>query len=116
MYNKLPQTTKDCLSEYTMKGWILKKVSEDMKPHLDGVLNGMLAEVHPDESVTIFKLKIAEKGSTIVPFLKWKDDKIQTLTPARGRGTGIEYVVPAGRSQGVFVTKNNRILVGLINK
>ena len=69
MYTLLPDKSKDALSNYQLKGFILKQVSSDIVPYLDGVLSGLVGEVHEDESVTVFKLEHTKKNSTIRPFL-----------------------------------------------
>ncbi len=105
--------TQSILSNYHLKGLILKRVSEDIVSHLDGVNNGVIGEVHTDETVTVFNLFIDEKGSTISPLLRWADGKVTPVTSGGGRRASVSYVVPEGRSQGVFVDKNSRVFVPL---
>jgi len=113
LYHKLPMKTQSTLSNYHLKGLILKRVSEDIVEHCDGVNNGLIGEVHTDETVTVFHLFIDEKGGTIRPFLRWADGKVTPVTSNSGRRASVSYVVPDGRSQGVFVDRNSRVFVPL---
>ena len=111
-YNNLTKKSKQILEEYHLKGWIFKKVCEDIRSHLDGVVTGVLGEMMKDESVTIHSLFIEDDGAYTKAILKWKDGKV-TEVAARGRRSSVSFIITPKGSQGIFFTKTNRILIPL---
>jgi len=102
---------EEILNNYTLKGLILKQVSLDIKDQLSGVVDGIAAEVVSDENVIVYRID-REKGIKAVPFLQWKTGTVSKR--ASTRGMNLDYVVPEGRSKGLFVSKTNKILVPLL--
>ena len=112
LYYSLPKASREILDGYHLKGLILKRVAADIQDNLDGVLSGLVAETHEDESVTVYSLDIEEKGDFIRPLLKWDDGEVKMMT-RKGRRASASYVVPEGKGLGVYMDKNNRVLVPL---
>jgi hypothetical protein len=112
LYFSLPKKSRDVLNTYHLKGLILKQVSEDILPQLDGVVSGVVGETHKDNSVTISTLINDADGSSVKPFLKWTEGEV-TVIKSAGRRTKVTYVIPEGRSQGVFIDRNNRVYLPL---
>ena len=107
----MPKSREEILSEYVSQGRILKQVSEDIQPHLEGVLDGLAAEVVDENTVIIYKLN-REKGGKGLPFLLWSSEKV--IEKSSKKGLLLEYVIPEGRSKGLLVSKTNRICVPLL--
>ena len=100
------------LSQYVMKGILFKAAGEslDKQGLLDGVLCGLAGETLEDETVNIFQIKRGAQSTTVSPWKVWKAGEVEDLD---GGNFSVEFVVPEGRSQGVFVSKRNRVLVPL---
>ena len=98
------------MENYVLKGRLLKQVSIEISPHLDGVVDGLVAEVLPDDSVKVYRLDRGEEIKAI-PFLQWADGQVKQS--ASNKSLTIEYVLPAGRSKGIFMTESNQIMVPL---
>lgn len=58
----MPKSREEILSEYVLQRRLLKQVSEDIQPHLEGVLDGLAAEVVDENTVIICKLDRGEGG------------------------------------------------------
>ena len=101
---------QEVLANYVLKGRLLKTVGEDIQPYLPGVIDGLVAEVISDQSVIIYKLD-RKNGTKAIPFLSWKSGQITKR--ASTRGMNLEYLVPEGRSKGLFLSKTNKICVPL---
>ena len=106
----MPISREEILSSYVLQGRLLKHVSEDIQPHLEGVLDGLAAEVVSEESVIVYKLD-RTSGVKAVPFLSWKSGEVTKRSSTRGMN--LEYVIPEGRSKGLFLSKANKVCVPL---
>ena len=106
---KLNQRNK-VIEEYVLRGRLLKQVGEDIQPLLPGVVCGLAAEVVSEESVIVYKLD-RTSGVKAIPFLSWKSGEVTEWSSTRGMN--LEYVVPEGRSRGLFLSKTNRVCVPL---
>ena len=98
------------IEEYVLRGRLLKQVGEDIQPFLPGVVCGLVAEVVSEESVIVYKLD-RTSGVNAVPFLSWKSGEVTKRSSTRGMN--LEYLVPAGRSKGLFLSKINKVCVPL---
>ena len=94
-----------------MKGFVFKKVSEDIQPFLPGVIDGLLGELVTEENVISYKLD-RTKGAKAIPFLQWRAGEVSLRMDSRGMN--LDYVVPPGKSREVFMSKTNKILVPLM--
>ena len=112
LYYSLSKASREVLDEFHLKGLLLKKVSADIQEHLDGVLSGLVAETHEDESVTVYSLDIEEKGDFIRPLLKWDHGEVKMMSK-KGRRASASYVVPEGKGLGVYLDKKDRVFVPL---
>ena len=106
----MPKSREEILSSYVLQGRLLKQVSEDIQPHLEGVLDGLAAEVVSEESVIVYKLD-RTSGVKAIPFLSWKSGEVTKSSSTRGMN--LEYVIPEGRSKGLFLSKANKVCVPL---
>ena len=98
------------IEEYVLRGRLLKQVGEDIQPFLPGVVCGLAAEVVSEESVIVYKLD-RTSGVKAVPFLSWKSGEVTKRSSTRGMN--LEYVIPEGRSKGLFLSKANKVCVPL---
>ena len=106
------QKRDELLANYVLKGNVLKRVSLDIIPKLSGVIDGLAAEVLSDDSVEVYRLDRTGKGVKAVPFLYWRKGEVAERSSTRGMN--LDYVVPEGRSKGLFVSKTLRVLVPLL--
>lgn len=102
---------QDALNNYTLKGFILKQISEALTEHVDGVLEGLAAEVLEDDSAIIYKLVREDLLVRAKPYLNWSNGELNDKV--RHRAIQVTYRVPEGRSVGLFVSKSLKILVPL---
>ena len=116
--NKLDQITAKKLAarnkeieEFVLRGRLLKQVSSDLTPHLDGIVDGLVAEALSDEEVNIYRLDRGDEVKAI-PFMTWKSGEVEKS--AAKRGMVLDYVVPPNRSKGMFMSKTNRIMIPLL--
>ena len=101
------------LDNYVLKGMILKRVCSDIENNLDGVLDGICGEVLPDDSVVVYKLDRRGQKVKAGKFLEWKDGVVSEIAKA-GRPYEVEYILPEGRSVGLFLNKAaTKVLVAL---
>ena len=116
--NKLDQITakklaarNKAIEDFVLKGKLLKQVSSELTPHLDGIVDGLVAEALSDEEVNIYRL---DRGNEIkaIPFLTWKSGEVEK--PSSNRGLALDYVIPEGRSKGMFMSKTNKIMIPLL--
>ena len=75
-------------------------------------MTGQVAEVESDGNVIVVQLDRSRKEVKAIPFLQWREGKVTER--ADKRKMSIEYVRPEGRSQGLFVSKTNKICVTLM--
>ena len=94
-----------------MKGKLLKQVSSDLTPHLDGLVDGLVAEALSDDKVNVYRLDRGDEVKAI-PFMTWKAGEVVKSTSKRGMV--LDYVVPEGRSKGMFMSKTNKIMIPLL--
>lgn len=99
------------IEEFVLKGKLLKEVSSDLTPHLQGIVDGLVAEGLSDEEVNIYRLDRGDEVKAI-PFMTWKAGEVEKSTAKRGMV--LDYVVPEGRSRGMFMSKTNRIMIPLL--
>jgi len=110
--NKTYAIHKNKLDGYQMQGFLLKKVSEDIKESVAGVLEGIVVETYEDGEVFVFKLDDSvEDKVSLKPWMRWKEGVFSEL---KGRKLSAEPCVPPGKSKGVFVMKTGRIAVPLM--
>ena len=116
--NKLDQMTakklaarNKAIEEFTLRGRLLKQVSSDLTPHLDGIVDGLVAEALSDDEVNIYRLDRGDEVKAI-PFMTWKAGEVEKS--ANKRGMVLDYAVPEGRSKGMFMSKTNRIMIPLL--
>ena len=102
----------EVLANYKMKGFLFKDAGTALEKggHLDGILCGLACETLEDETLNIFQIKRGKRETTVSPWKHWKPDAIEDLD---GGSFSVEWVVPEGRSQGLYVSKRNRVLVPL---
>ena len=105
-----PSSSK-AIEEFVLRGRLLKQVSSDLTPHLAGIVDGLVAEALNDEEVNIYRL---ERGDEVkaIPFMTWKAGEVEKS--ASKRGMVLDYVVPEGRSKGMFMSKTNKVMVPLL--
>ena len=90
----------------------MKQVMSDIKPHLDGVLQGLVGEQVSELELVVWLLDRSEPGRVMATqFLRWMEGDVTPVTDGDARQ--IQYVVPTGRSLGLFVDQNQNILVPL---
>ena len=99
------------MNNYVLKGRILKQVGLGIIPKLPGILCGLAAEVLPDTNVIVYQLDRTKRAKA-VPFLHWKPGSVTERSSTRGMN--LDYVVPEGRSKGLFMSIINRVLVPLL--
>ena len=107
---KLAARNKE-IEEFTLRRRLLKQVSSDLTPHLDGIVDGLVAEALSDEEVNTYRLDRGDEVKAI-PFMTWKSGEVEKSTGKRGMV--LDYVVPEGRSKGMFMSKTNRIMIPLL--
>ena len=101
---------KEVIEGYILRGRLLKQVGDDIQPFLPGVVCGLVAEVLSEDSVNIFKLD-RSAGVKAIPFLSWRGG---VITESRStRGMNLEYILPEGKSKGMFLSKTNRVCIPL---
>ena len=76
---------------------MLKRVSSDVTPHLDGIVDGLVAEALNDEEVNIYQLDRGDEFKTIL-FMTWKAGEFEKATGERG----------------MFMSKTNKIMIPLL--
>nr|WP_115092991.1 hypothetical protein [Synechococcus sp. UW106] len=99
------------IEEFVLQGKLLKQVSSDLTPHLDGIVDGLVAEALSDEEVNIYRLDRSDEVKAI-PFMTWKSGEVEKA--ASKRGMVLDYVIPEGRSKGMFMSKTNKIMIPLL--
>ena len=118
--NKLDQITakklaarNKAIEDFVLRGQLLKQVSSGLTPHLDGIVDGLVAEALNDEEVNIYRL---ERGDEVkaIPFMTWKAGEVEKS--ASKRGIALDYVIPEGRSKGMFMSKTNKVMVPLLRQ
>ena len=108
-------TTYSIPSDFVLKGFILKSVSQGISDKLDGILKGVIAEVveHEDEthSANIFLLDRSTDEVMATPYVKWTEEGV---TEMEGEPFCVRYEVPPNRSRGLFVSEDNRVFSPLV--
>lgn len=103
-------TTYTIPSDFVLKGFILKSISQGISDKLDGILKGVIAEVveHEDEthSANIFLLDRSGEEVMASPFMTWTE---RGVTEIEGEPFCVRYLVPPNRSRGLFVSEDNRV-------
>jgi len=103
---------KEVIDSYQIQGFLLKQISEEIKPHLSGVLEGVVVETRTNATALVFLVDDSEEGKTrLKPWMTWKEG---SFTETKGRRVLVEPVVPPSKKTGVYVMKTGRIAVPLL--
>ena len=99
------------LSNYQLKGRILKQVTKDIDEWVDGLFCGLAAEVLEDESVVVYKMNRRTQPVTATPWIHWTSGQV---VEESGEAIEISYILPENRSVGVlFHNEAEKILIPL---
>ena len=93
------------IEEFVLKGKLLKQVSSDLTPHLDGIVDGLVAEALSDEEVNIYRLDRGDEVKAI-PFMTWKAGEVEKSSSKRG--LVLDYVVPECSLRGCLCLRPTR--------
>ena len=103
---------KKAVDNYQLLGFVFKRVCSDIENHLDGVLEGICAEVEDENNVMIYKLDRRGAKVKASKFLKWENGAVNEIKKA-GRPYVVAYHKPENRSVGVFITSGAIIMIAL---
>ena len=102
----------EVFKSFTIKGRVMKQAMGDITPHLSGVLRGLAGDVVSEDEMVVWLLDRANPPKIVASeFLRWKGGEVTHIN--KGKSKEIEYVIPRGKSLGVFVDKDENILVPL---
>ena len=102
---------EEALNNYQLKGFVLKQVSQDSKDELAGALEGLAAEVTADDKVALDKID-RTKGTKGASLLQWKGGTVSKRGATRDMN--LESCLPEGRSKGLLLSKDYKILFPLM--
>ena len=110
--NNVIQSHQELLNNFLIKGFILKQISKDLKPHLEGVIKGLCAQTTSDTEAIIYQIdEIQEDKVMMKPWFSWNDG---VLLDAKGRRMSFYPYKPEGKSVGMFVSKSGKVAIPLI--
>ena len=96
--------------DFVLKGFVLKEVSRSLTKYLDGILNGIIAEVieiaEGKHQVNIFLLDRSGEEVMAMPWKKWTEGEIEEID---GEPFEVRFYIPPNRSRGLFVSSDNRV-------
>lgn len=103
------------IDDFIIPGTILKQVSSDISPYLDGCLEGILCEVINENHAEVYKLIDDSKDEILRAqlFLRWTSEQLSPIYD--DRKLRVTPMIPPGKSKGIYVTQfGARILVALL--
>ena len=68
--------------------------------------------MNDDGSVSVYQLTHDKEKMTVKQFLRWNNGEVERINK-RGRGMNVTYVIPPSRDRGVFLSRDNRLLIAL---